>query len=957
MATIAKLMVELGLEGGAFDRGIGKARASLDSLGESARKWGGILTAGVTLPLAAAGWKAINWAADLDESINKSDKLFGQNAAAVLAWSSTSDKAMGMSQQAALDYSSSFAGMFKTIASGPDQLMEMSVAMTQLTSDFGSFHNLNPEEAFTVISSALAGETEAIRKYGVDVSAAAVETKALQMGLAGTAAELTEADKAMARYQIILDETTDAQGDFADTANSTSNRMKIFQARLQNVGAAFGRHLLPFVNKGLEALENLLGWLDDLSPSMQKWIVGIAAAAAALGPLLIVIGMMLPALSALLGVIGFLLSPIGLVIAAAALLAFVFRDELGAAIGWVIDAFGRLVDSFNFFRSYGADPVTAALLALKTIFPDLSAVITPLIAMVDDLKSAFDAFMDGNFGEGFALIADAARNLWAAIQAAFSAINWGAILTGLGDLAGALGSWLWEQASSVDWGGVIGRAASAAGDITATIVSKLGNLGAALFVWLWNAASAIPWGDVLSAAIAVGDVVTKIIEKLGDLGTSLKTWYDTAIDSVNWAGMGETIGTKIGDLTRTLVPKAGELIQGFLTAVSNPGLWAGIGMALLTLMLALPVAIGYVGMTLAPKALEFLQGFVTGLDINWYLVSMWMITMPMKLLNSVGDLSITLLSKGIELLQGLLDGLNQHWPTIQAWLLLVKDAALAAIGDLSTTLLAKGIELISGFLTGLDQRWPAIVVWLALTSMRAFTAVGDLAATLVARGTELIQGFLLGAVDKWSFDVLPFLKNRGSQAFSHVGALGQTLLPKGRDLITGFLVGATAKWVEVSGWLSGLSGKAVSAVGSLGSTLYNAGTSLIQGLMDGINAMLGPLESLLATITSMIPDIKGPPERDAKLLFPAGRLIMGGLSRGLEDGWQDVSRQLSGYVPTVSGVGDGSFAANGTGAGQTIQIITLEPGKWKEFLENAMAGGTLAREFGPEIAMYGGKPS
>ena len=47
------------------------------------------------------------------------------------------------------------------------------------------------------------------------MNAAAVEAQALAMGLAATKDEITDADKVAARYALILEQTTTAQGDFA----------------------------------------------------------------------------------------------------------------------------------------------------------------------------------------------------------------------------------------------------------------------------------------------------------------------------------------------------------------------------------------------------------------------------------------------------------------------------------------------------------------------------------------------------------------------------------------------------------------------------------------------------------------------------------------------------------------------------------------------------------------------
>jgi hypothetical protein len=202
--------------GSGFDQSLKSLQANINNLSQSLRNVGQNMTLAVTTPLVGMAGMVVNWASDMDESVSKVGVIFDDAADEVIAFSEGSAKALGMSQQATLDYTSSFAGMLQPLASTSEELAGMSTELTGLTSDFASFHNLSPARSFEVLQSALAGETEAIRQYGVDVSAAAVEQKALELGLGSTTAELSEQDKMLARYHLILEQTTDEQGDFAN---------------------------------------------------------------------------------------------------------------------------------------------------------------------------------------------------------------------------------------------------------------------------------------------------------------------------------------------------------------------------------------------------------------------------------------------------------------------------------------------------------------------------------------------------------------------------------------------------------------------------------------------------------------------------------------------------------------------------------------------------------------------
>ena len=64
--------------------------------------------------------------------------------------------------------------------------------------------------------------------------------------------------------------------------------------------------------------------------------------------------------------------------------------------------------------------------------------------------------------------------------------------------------------------------------------------------------------------------------------------------------------------------------------------------------------------------------------------------------------------------------------------------------------------------------------------------------------------------------------------------------------------------------------------------------------------MIGSLKSKFSSITNMIPDWKGPPDTDAKLLTNAGELIMEGLIEGLESKYGAVKNSLQGFTGELS---------------------------------------------------------
>jgi hypothetical protein len=199
---------------------------------------------------------AIGAASDLNEELTKSDQIFGDNADAIQDWASEAADSFGQSSRAALQASSNFAGMFKSVGVGIDEATAGAQELTELGSDLASFFNTDVESALQALRSGLSGEAESLKKYNVFLTESRVKQFAWTHGIAESGKELTEQQKIMARYGLIMEDTSDAQGDFAKTSDGLANTQRALAAQMENLAAEVGQDLLPI------ALE-LATWLKD----------------------------------------------------------------------------------------------------------------------------------------------------------------------------------------------------------------------------------------------------------------------------------------------------------------------------------------------------------------------------------------------------------------------------------------------------------------------------------------------------------------------------------------------------------------------------------------------------------------------------------------------------------------------------------------------------------------------
>lgn len=267
---------------------------------------------------------AVSGASDLEESASKVGVVFGDQARAVKDFASTAATSMGMSEATALEAAGTFGNLMVSLGMTGQEAAGMSTDMVQLAADLGSFNNVPTEEALDAIRSGLVGETEPLKRFGVNMNEATLKAKAMELGLYDGKGALDANAKAQAAYALILDQTKTAQGDFARTSDGMANSQKIISAGFEDMKADVGTALMPVIMQFINMIKDNMPTIVSIFQSVGKVIGAIAP----------IIGILLPPLGELLGLI--------------AKLASYLIDKVAVAITWLIeDAWPSIRDFFT----------------------------------------------------------------------------------------------------------------------------------------------------------------------------------------------------------------------------------------------------------------------------------------------------------------------------------------------------------------------------------------------------------------------------------------------------------------------------------------------------------------------------------------------------------------------------------------------------------------------------------
>lgn len=267
-----------------FDSSVQNTARSSGKASGAATRMGGAFKASALLAVGAAGTmavalggKTIMAASDLNEQVSKTGVVFGPQAKLVTDAAQQMADKFGMSKTVFLEAASGIGLVGKASGLSKKGAAGLSTEMARLAADASSFYNVPVTEALDAMKSGLVGEAEPMRRFGVLLSDAAVQTESARLGLSKMGDELTEGQKVQARASLITKGMTDANGDLERTQSSVSNRLREVQGRVTNWAAAMGTKALPAVSKFLGGLIKAPGVVR----AAFDWVQGFAASFAA----------------------------------------------------------------------------------------------------------------------------------------------------------------------------------------------------------------------------------------------------------------------------------------------------------------------------------------------------------------------------------------------------------------------------------------------------------------------------------------------------------------------------------------------------------------------------------------------------------------------------------------------------------------------------------------------------
>jgi TP901 family phage tail tape measure protein len=400
------------------------------------------------------------------------------------------------------------------------------------------------------------------------------------------------------KLKLAMDATANATGELETALGMAANpaqNMAQVMTNLKGVAIGFGLVMMPAINSMISGLSSLLGWFVGLSDATKKWIVGIGAVVAAIGPLIFIVGKVILAIKGIKIALDFLAKNpfmiwISAIVLVSGLLIALWKncETFRAVVKYVALSVSAFFQKAWIEIKMGAELMWLGIKTYFTAIPKLATAVWNIIKRVMKGEAIGDVIKD-EFSKIFEGIKDEASGIKEKYNAELAAIktpNYQEILdkekavSAAKEAGEATRKQLEESftATSSGTGGTgTGKKSASRENITAmtskSITPLAGglNLGIADAVGLETEKLKVKSADMVKAATAMKNEVTGVLLDIGPLIT----------DSLNSAfvSVGEGLGAifagtaNAGDLFKNLL----GMVADFCASLGKSLIAAGIG--------------------------------------------------------------------------------------------------------------------------------------------------------------------------------------------------------------------------------------------------------------------------------------------------------------------------------------------------------------------------------------------
>jgi hypothetical protein len=256
----------------ATEKSAGVTESKLGKFAKTAKlALGAVAAAGI----ARIGADLIGMASDAEEAASAFETTFGPAVDGVQGFVDEFAQKAGFAEHELQQLLAVTGNIVQGLGGTEQASADLSEDMAILAGDVASFSNAagGAPAVLGALQSALTGEREALKTYGIVISEADVQQQALIETGKTHASELTKLEKAQATLTLAQERAGKAMGDLDRTQDSAANTTRRLNAMWKDAQVQIGQALLPVLDKLLPAIENLIPKLADAGVAIAEVLV------------------------------------------------------------------------------------------------------------------------------------------------------------------------------------------------------------------------------------------------------------------------------------------------------------------------------------------------------------------------------------------------------------------------------------------------------------------------------------------------------------------------------------------------------------------------------------------------------------------------------------------------------------------------------------------------------------
>src|SRR5690606_28104999 len=182
---------------------------------------------------------------DLEQAQGGTQAVFGESAKVIDEFAQRSAQAIGLSEAEFRTATTLIGGQLKRMTGDVQFAAEQSVELTRVAADLAATYGGTTAEAVQALGAAFRGEADPAERFNLNLKASGVNAKAVALGLAATEKEVDDNARAQALLALIMEQSADAQGQFARELDTVAGKAQVAAAEAENMKAKVGEALAP----------------------------------------------------------------------------------------------------------------------------------------------------------------------------------------------------------------------------------------------------------------------------------------------------------------------------------------------------------------------------------------------------------------------------------------------------------------------------------------------------------------------------------------------------------------------------------------------------------------------------------------------------------------------------------------------------------------------------------------